>query len=33
MRAQTDAQKRAARELAQLLRLAIAQDLIREEKK
>jgi LPS-assembly lipoprotein len=33
MRAESDAQQRAARELAQLLRLAIAQDLIRKEKK
>jgi len=33
MRAEQDAQQRAARELAQLLRLAIAQDLTREAKK
>ncbi|MGN6465986.1 MAG: LPS assembly lipoprotein LptE [Rhizobiaceae bacterium] len=33
MRAESDAQKRAARELAQLLRFAIAQDLAREGKK
>jgi LPS-assembly lipoprotein len=33
LRAENDAQQRAARELAQLLRLAIAQDLIRAEKK
>ena len=33
MRAESDAQRRAARELAQLLRFAIAQDLAREGKK
>jgi LPS-assembly lipoprotein len=33
MRAEKDAQQRAARELAQLLRFAIAQDLVREGKK
>jgi LPS-assembly lipoprotein len=33
LRAENDAQQRAARELAQLLRFAIAQDLVREGKK
>jgi LPS-assembly lipoprotein len=33
LRAENDAQQRAARELAQLLRLAIAQDFVREGKK
>jgi LPS-assembly lipoprotein len=33
LRAENDAQQRAARELAQLLRFAIAQDFVREGKK